>query len=209
MSGKDCGHHKDKKKERLRRIFAGTLIFLFIVLLIILIIWAVLRPTKPRFVLLDATVFAFNVSAPNLLTSTFQVTVRSTNPNDHIGVYYDRLLIYASFSDQQITLPTSIPPTYQDTNGVSIWSPFVTGVSVPIAPFIGETLKQDQTAGNLPIRFKMDGRVRWKVGAITTGTYRIHVNCLAYIAIGNPSAGIVVSNNVVKYQLYQGCSVSV
>ncbi|KAL8140994.1 hypothetical protein V2J09_007015 [Rumex salicifolius] len=187
MSIKDCGHHDHKKKLR-KRILIGILIFLVLILLTVLIIWAALKPDKPRFILQDATVYAFNLSSPNLLTSTFQVTVQSRNPNSHIGVYYERLV---------------------DTEGKNIWSPFVMGVSVPIAPFTGEALNQDQTTGRLLMNFKMDGRVRWKVGTYVSGNYHLHVDCPAVIAVGNPNAGIVVGRDAVKYQLIQSCTVSV
>ncbi|GAB4833264.1 hypothetical protein Ancab_031511 [Ancistrocladus abbreviatus] len=199
MSVKDCGHHHcDKRRKWIRRIFAGTLIFLFIVLLAILIIWAILQPTKPRFLLQDATVFAFNLSVPNVLTSVFQVTVQSRNPNDHIGIYYDKLNIYAVYRDQQITLPTDIPPAYEDTQQLNIWSPFIYGNNVPIAPFICVQLGQDRANGDVLLIIKMDGQVRWKVGAFVSGSYRIHVSCPALINFGNANTGAVVANNGIK-----------
>lgn len=209
MSIKDCGHHKDHKKERLRRIFAGVLIFLFVVLLVILIIWAVLRPAKPKLILQDATVYGFNLTGSTLLTSVFQVTVQSRNPNDKIGIYYDRLVTYATYNDQQITLPTGIPPTYQDTKGMNIWSPYLQGQKVPIAPYIGMQIEQARSMGTVQLVIKMDGRVRFRVGSFVSGSYRIHVNCPAIIPFGNDNAGVMVGNNAIKYQLIQNCDVSV
>uniref|UniRef100_A0A803MXX1 Late embryogenesis abundant protein LEA-2 subgroup domain-containing protein n=1 Tax=Chenopodium quinoa TaxID=63459 RepID=A0A803MXX1_CHEQI len=209
MSIKDCGHHKDKKKILLKRIFAGVLIFLFIVLLIVLIIWAVLKPSKPSFILQDATLYNFNLTSPAQLTSIFQVTVQSKNPNDKIGIYYDRLISYTTYHDQQITLPTSIPSTYQDTRGMNIWSPFLQGQSVPIAPYIGAQINNELQMGSVHLIIKLDGKVRFRVGSFVSGSYRIHVNCPAYIPMNNPGAGIMVGRNAIKYQLIQGCSVSV
>ncbi|GMH09992.1 hypothetical protein Nepgr_011833 [Nepenthes gracilis] len=209
MSEKECGHHADKRRKIIRRIFAGLLIFLFLVLLAVLIIWAVLQPKKPSFTLEDATLFTFNLSAPNILTSVFQITVKSHNPNDHIGVYYDNLDAYAVYRYQQITLPTSIPPTYQDTDQFNIWSPFLYGYNVPISPDIGASLNTDRGNGNVQLSIRMDGRVRWKVGVFVTGSYRIHVYCLAFITFGSASTGVMVGNDAVKYQMNWGCSVSV
>ncbi|KNA06098.1 hypothetical protein SOVF_184230 [Spinacia oleracea] len=209
MSVKDCGHHKDKKKILLKRIAAGILTFIFIVLLVILIIWAVLKPSKPSFVLQDATLYNFNLTSPAQLTSVFQVTVQSRNPNDKVGIYYDRMLTYATYHDQQISLPTSIPSTYQDTNGMNIWSPFLQGQSVPIAPYIGAQINNELQMGSVKLVIKMDGRVRFRVGSFVSGSYRIHVNCPAYIPIGNPNIGTMVGRNAIKYQIVQGCGVSV
>ncbi|GAV57325.1 LEA_2 domain-containing protein [Cephalotus follicularis] len=213
MSAKDCEHHGQTRRKIFRRIFAGILIFLLVILITILIVWAILRPSKPNFILQDATLYALNLSSPNTLTSTFQVTFSSRNPNDNIGIYYDKLNVYANYRNQQITYRTAIPPTYQGHNEVNIWSPLIYGVSVPVAPYNAVALGQDEGSGAILLTIKMDGRVRWKVGTFTTGGYHIFVTCPAFIQFGNGASGngngIVVGENVVKYQLLVSCSVSV
>ncbi|OIT00751.1 PREDICTED: NDR1/HIN1-like protein 12 [Nicotiana attenuata] len=211
MSEKKCSHHKDKKKKIVRRICAAILIFLFLVLLTILIVWAVLQPKKPRFILQDTTIFTFNVSAPNIFSTSIQATVYARNPNRNIGIYYDKMDIYATYHNQQITYYTQIPPVYQGHKDVNIWSPFVFGNNVPIAPYNGPGLTEDQQNGGVWLDFKMNGRVKWKVGSVTTGHYHLHVTCSAYVPFGDHPAngGIVVGNNAVKYQLSRSCDVSV
>ncbi|GAB2300750.1 hypothetical protein Dimus_034787 [Dionaea muscipula] len=209
MSEKDCDHHRRRKHRWLRRFFIPFLVVVFLVLLAVLITWAVLQPKKPRFTLQDATVFSLNLTAPNVLSSILQVTVDSHNPNHRIGVYYDRLDVYIVYRDQQITYHTSIPTAFQDTHSTNIWSPFLYGQSVPIAPITGARLTVDESRGTVPLDVKLDGRVKWRVGVFTSGTYRIHVDCPALIKYGNPAAGIAVPNNGVKYQLGFACRVSV
>ncbi|KAE8723096.1 phosphoribosylamine--glycine ligase [Hibiscus syriacus] len=206
---KDCGNHGKGRRRLIRSIIACLLVFLLIVLITILIIWAVLRPTKPRFLLQDTTVYGFNASTSNFLTSNFQVTVSSRNPNDRIGIYYDRLVIYATYRNQQITLRTSLPPTNQGHNEVSVWSPFVYGNMVPIAPDFSAALKYEQAAGSVYVVIKIDGRVRWKVGTFVSGRYHLNVRCPARITFGRKSKGVSVGENAVKYQLVTRCSVTV
>ncbi|XP_019187516.1 PREDICTED: NDR1/HIN1-like protein 12 [Ipomoea nil] len=209
MSTKECTHHKERKKKRTRQCCAGLLIFLFLVLLTILIIWAVLQPKKPTFLLQDATIFNFNVSAPNILSATIQITVTSRNPNDKIGIYYDRLGTFATFRGQQITYSTAIPPVYQGHKDRNVWSPFVYGNDVPIAPFFGPMLSAAQADGGVWLIFRLDGRIRWKVGTLVTSRYHIHVTCPAYIPFGDtPRPGGIVVGNAVKYQLVSSCDVS-
>ncbi|CAH2049131.1 unnamed protein product [Thlaspi arvense] len=206
---KKCCHHENKWRKRLKRICAGLVIFNFILLVTILLIWAILQPKKPRFILQDVTVSAFNVTSPNLLTSTFQVTIYSRNPNDNIGIYYDKIDVYATYQSQQITYFTQIPPTYQGHKDANVWSPFLSGDNVPVAPYNGIALSQDQADGTVILFIKLNARVRWKVGTtLTTGKYGLHVKCPAYITFGNQNTGIVVGN-AVKYQLSSSCSVSV
>ncbi|MBA0551333.1 hypothetical protein Golob_022222, partial [Gossypium lobatum] len=208
MSVKECPNHGKCRRKIFRRIIAGILIFILIVLITILLIWAILRPSKPRFILQDTTVYAFNASTPNLLTSNFQVTLSSRNPNDRIGIYYDRLDVYATYQNQQITLRTAIPPTYQGHKEVNVWSPFVNGNSVPIAPEYSASLGSDQSAGSVFLMIKIDGRVRWKVGTFISGRYHLYVRCPAFITFGSKSNGVLVGENAIKYQLVTRCSVS-
>lgn len=96
--GDDCC---DCCQERTRWLLIVAWIvggILFLVGLTILIVWLVLRPTKPTFYLRDATLFQFNLSlSDNLLATVAQATVASYNSNGRIGVYYDRLDVFATY----------------------------------------------------------------------------------------------------------------
>lgn len=210
MSEKDCGHHDDEKKKLYRSLFAFLLAFVILVLFVILLIWLILRPTKPHFILEDATVYNFNISTPtNLLTSNFQISLSSRNPNNRIGILYDRLDVYATYRSQQITLPTLLPASYQGHKDVSVWSPFLSGNNVPVAPYIGDSLTQDQMAGTVLINIKVYGRVRWKVGTFVSGKYHLNVNCPAYITFGGKSNNGFGVGAGIKYELVQNCNVDV
>ncbi|KAL8505176.1 hypothetical protein ACS0TY_016404 [Phlomoides rotata] len=209
MSEKKCDHHESSRRERARRCAAGLLIFIFVFLLIILITWSILQPKKPRFTLQDATIFNLNISAPNVISSTVQVTVNSRNPNSKIGIYYDKMDVYATYHNQQITYYSVIPPVYQGHKDVNVWSPFIYGNNVPVAPYNGIALSQDKSDGAINLIIRINGRVRWKVGSFISGRYHLHVTCSAYIPIGNSRNTGIVVGNAVKYQLSQSCSVNV
>ncbi|URE19917.1 hypothetical protein MUK42_10884 [Musa troglodytarum] len=122
---KGCSHHHghcDRKKLYLR-IFFVALFFIVLVLLAVFIIWLVLRPSKPGFYLQDASIAQFNFTAgTNLLTAIMQVTVSSHNPNDRIGIYYDKLDAFAVYQEQRITASTELPTGYQGHNDVVVWT---------------------------------------------------------------------------------------
>ncbi|KAF9597422.1 hypothetical protein IFM89_018868 [Coptis chinensis] len=213
MSAKDCGNHgKSRRKRLFRFLFSFFLAFIIAVLFVILLVWLILRPSKPRFTLQDATVYQFNVSQNNYLSSNLQVTIASKNPNDRIGVYYDKLDVYASYRGEQITIPNSLPPTYQGHNDLNVWSPYITGQNIPIAPYFGLMLAQDQTAGMILLNIKVNGRVRWKVGTWTSGKYHLFVNCPAYIqfGIGGKNSGSGIGSGYGnKFSLDRDCSTDV
>lgn len=205
MSKEYCESHK--KIKLYRPIFFAFLAFIAIVLLTVFIIWLVLRPTHPRFVLQDAVIYQFNATAASFLTTALRVTLLSRNPNDGIGVYYDRLDVYGAYRNQQITLPAGILPSYQGHKEITVWSPVLTGADVPISQSVAWAVEQDQIAGNLVLNIRADGQVRFKVGTWVSSHYRINVNCAAYFQFGVVAG--VLHGGEVKLQEAVGCAVDV
>ncbi|XP_010554841.1 PREDICTED: NDR1/HIN1-like protein 12 [Tarenaya hassleriana] len=205
----DCGNHGCLRNIKAKPVCICSgivVVVLIVVVFLIHIPW--LWPTRPRFILQDVTVFVFNLSSPHLLTTTFQITISARNPNPKTGIYYDYLHVYASYMDQQITFPTTIPPTYQEHKEHNVWSPFVYGTSVSIAPLNGAALSCEQNGGLVALMICADGRVRWKFWIVSRRSH-LSIRCPAYINPWNQAAGTIVGENAVKYTLATKCSVSV
>ncbi|KAH0470804.1 hypothetical protein IEQ34_000527 [Dendrobium chrysotoxum] len=206
---KDCGNHKSYYRHKLYgRIFACFLSLVILVLFIILVVWLVLRPTKPKFLIQDTSVYQFSLSSnTNLLSSNLQVTISSRNPNDRIGIYYDRLDVFAEYKNQQITAATELPTGYQGHHDVNIWSPFLSGVAVSVSPYLVDSIGQDENAGLILIYIKISGRLRWKVGTWISGHYNIAVSCPAFLTVGNDKGND--GSPVFRFQQMSPCSVDV
>uniref|UniRef100_A0A0A0LVW5 Late embryogenesis abundant protein LEA-2 subgroup domain-containing protein n=1 Tax=Cucumis sativus TaxID=3659 RepID=A0A0A0LVW5_CUCSA len=213
MTVKDCDHHHHHDCER-RRLYRRIACVIFTVVLliglVIFLIWAILRPSKPRLILQDVTLLGLNVSSvpPAAISTTMQITISSHNPNNRIGVYYQVMDVYAAYRGQQVTLPTLLPPTYQGHNDVTVWSPFLYGEAVPVAPEFAEALNEDNNVGAMLFNIKVNGQVRWKVGSWISGRYRLNANCPAYIKFGDPKNGIAFGP-AMKFQFVQGCYVDI
>ncbi|XP_074577290.1 NDR1/HIN1-like protein 1 [Curcuma longa] len=187
MSDKrDCGHNDGECERRriYRRIIAVILVLIALILLVVLIVWLVLRPSRPRFYLQDASLVQLNLTADAaILTSVLQVTLSSRNPNDRIGIYYNRLVAYARYHSQQITASTMLPAVYLTPHEKVVWSPYLFGAAVPLDPNLAAALYQDQQAGYVLLSVRVDGRLRWKVGTWISGRYHLHVNCPALLVL--------------------------
>ncbi|GMJ10670.1 hypothetical protein like AT3G44220 [Hibiscus trionum] len=207
MSSKDCGRHDDNLRLA-KCVSLAILGFVMVLAIVIFLVWAILHPTKPRFILQDVTIYAFNLTPPNYLTSNMQITLASRNPNDRIGIYYQKLDVLASYRNQQITLPTLIPRTYQGHKDVTVWSPFLYGNVVPVAPFLEVGLNQDMNAGMVLLNVKVFGQLKWKVGTWISGRYQMNVNCPAYISFSDRTMAVQVGL-AMKYQLVQSCNVDI
>jgi hypothetical protein len=208
MSAKDCGHHDHYcRAKRYRLIFFAIAGLIILVLLAVFLVWLILRPTKPRFILQDATIYVFNVSEtqPFTLTTNMQITVSSKNRMERVGIYYQKLDIYATYRSQQVTPPTSLPTNYQGHREIAVWSPFLCGESVPVAPGLMLALHQDQNVGAVLLNIKIDGNVKWKVGTWFSGKYHLNVNCPAYIKFGERNNGGIVVGPVMKFESAVHC----
>ncbi|KAE8808111.1 protein YLS9-like [Hordeum vulgare] len=208
-------HHRHE--HHLRRCcggFAACLLALVVVVAFIaLVVYLALRPTKPSFYLQDLQLRSINLGDPSL-SATAQVTLASRNPNDRVGIFYRRLDVFVTYRDEPVTVPVSLPPMYQGHRDVTIWSPVLSGESVPVAGYVAEAMKQDIAAGYVSLLVKIDGRVKWKVGSWVSGSYHLFVSCPAMLAAGpggmplggglNGTGGAVAS---LKFTQPTGCTV--
>ncbi|KAL6856980.1 hypothetical protein ACP4OV_018362 [Aristida adscensionis] len=214
MAIKHCDQHKDCERQRLqRRCCAAVVAFALIALLVVLIVWLVLRPSKPRFYLNDVTVVCLNVSGSGYLAVTLQATVAARNPNERVGIYYDRADMFAEYRGARVTVPTALPAAYQGHLDASVWSPFLSAAGVPLPPYLAAALAQDETAGYLLVTVRVDGWIRWKAGAIITGPYHLRVRCPALLTV-NGGQGSYGSNaggggGYFKFQRAAACVVDV
>ena len=172
-------------KFRYKKLFYFLSAFVFPFLSFILLIWLILRPSKPDFSLKETNVYQLNLSSgSHLLNSSIQLSLFAKNPNKKVGIYYDELQVYAAYKGQQITTYTSLPPFYQDHEDSNLLSASLVGTGLPVAQSFGYEVGRDQTAGRLVLNLKVIGKLRWKVGTWVSGKYRFNVNCVAIMAFG-------------------------
>ncbi|KAJ7965244.1 Late embryogenesis abundant protein [Quillaja saponaria] len=183
-SPKHCakqGLNIDRHYKKLFFVFSS---FFTTILSLILLIWLIIRPSKPQFSLNQVDIYQLNLSGPHLLNSSIQLTLLSKNPNQKVGIYYDELQVYAAYKGQQITADTTLPPFYQGHEESNLLTAYLIGSGLPVAPSFGYDIGGDQTAGRLLLNLKTNGRLRWKVGTWVSGRYRFNVNCIAVMAFG-------------------------
>ncbi|KAK4268941.1 hypothetical protein QN277_022165 [Acacia crassicarpa] len=160
-----------------RGLCACITIVLLLVGLLILVLWLVYRPTKPHFGVISAAVYGLNATAPPLMTTSMQFTIVITNPNRRVAIYFDTLDAYVSYRSHPITTPVALPALYMEEHSSVSVSPMIGGSPVPVSPDVSNGLAMDEAYGVLGVSVIMQGRLRWKAGAIRTGHYGIFVKC--------------------------------
>ena len=216
---KDCGGHKgcECEKEKVPRRLCWALVALVLLtLFIVLVVWLALRPHKPRFYLQDLSVLCLNVTPPAsaYLFTTMQATVAARNDNGRVGVYYDKVDVYAQYKDVAITVPTRLPVEYQGHYDQSVWSPFLQSLDhVVLPPNLAVALAPDETAGYVLVDIRLAGWVRWKGGTSSSGHYHLRVNCPALLTVndGKGSYGVNYGggDGYFRFQQAAACAVDV
>jgi hypothetical protein len=125
-----------------------------------------------------------------------KVTIASRNPNDRVGVYYKTLHAFTTYRDEPVTVPVSMPAIYQGHKDVSVWSPVMSGDSIPVSAYVADAMRQDIAAGYVLLHVKVDGRVKWKVGSWVSGGYHLFVNCPALLATSGSAVGGAFAQSV-------------
>ncbi|CAA6666762.1 unnamed protein product [Spirodela intermedia] len=166
-SPKHCAERGLKGKRLGRRLLCVLSSSFSTVLSLFLLIWFILRPTKPQFYVKDAGVYQLSLP-PRLLNSTVEFTLVSRNPNERVGVYYDSLRAYATYKGQRSPPTPRSRPSTRATRTPTFSPPPSPAPACPSPP--------------LRLRARpLEGRVRWKVGTWVSGEYRIMVDCIAIV----------------------------
>ncbi|MCL7030757.1 hypothetical protein MKW94_001281 [Papaver nudicaule] len=207
----DSPKHCAKKGFKVTKFINRKILYVFstffsTIISLIFLIWLTLHPSKPEFLLRQADIYQLNLSGPHLLNSSIQITLVSKNPNTKVGIFYDQLQVCASYKGQQITIGENLPPFYQGHEDSNILSASLMGVGIPVSPSFGYEVSRDQTVGELVLSLKINGRLRWKVGAWVSSRYRFNVNCVTVMAFGPIN---VVGSGPVSAKQGSQCSTTV
>jgi hypothetical protein len=144
-----------------------------------LIIWLVLRPIHtPTYDLSDVTISTFSYTpTPNpTLDAAANFTIVSYNGNGKIGIKYNSIGVDTSYQGQVFSQQT-IPGFYHGhrTNATITGHFTTTGFSMD--PAKGALLQTDIGNQNVPLLIRVNLKAQLKVGALTTPTFNVHVNC--------------------------------
>ncbi|GLJ55497.1 hypothetical protein SUGI_1191690 [Cryptomeria japonica] len=125
-----------------------------------LVIWLVVRPTKPKF-------YVDDVNFSNNSTIALNMTVR--NGNRRMGIYYDTIYAFAiPFSAEQSIAATGLHEFYQGHKNTTILRPV----------FLSAASSSSSNTGDVvDMEVKLRSRVRFKVGGFKSRHYKLKVKC--------------------------------
>jgi len=158
------------------------IIFILIALLGIAtgIFYLVFRPKAPNYTIENITIRGINITSPSSTTGIspeFDVTVKADNPNDKIGISYEKDSSAEIFYKDTRLCNGILPSFYQPSNNVTMFKTMLKGNGVKMSSEDQRTLVKAQTKQEVPLMVKLRAPVKIKVGSVKTWKITVKVDC--------------------------------
>lgn len=120
------------------------------------------------------SISGFNASSSTpWVLPEFDVTVLAKNPNNKIGIYYEKGSSVDIYHLDVNLCKGHLPVFYQPSNNVTELNTALKGSRIAV----DETLLDEQKQGKIPFKLKSKAPVRIKVGPVTSWMITVKVSC--------------------------------
>ncbi|KAK8596444.1 hypothetical protein V6N13_001069 [Hibiscus sabdariffa] len=141
------------------------------------VIYFVFKPEAPNYSVDNVAIKGFNLTSSSPLSPEFDVTVRAHNPNDKIGIYYEKGSSVKIYYEDVNLCNGALPAFYQPTNNVTLFRTALKGSPIELTTAALGALSNDQKKGRVPFTLQLRAPVKIKVGSITTWEITAKVTC--------------------------------
>nr|XP_024391469.1 NDR1/HIN1-like protein 3 [Physcomitrium patens]PNR43333.1 hypothetical protein PHYPA_015713 [Physcomitrium patens] len=144
-----------------------------------LILWLVLRPIHtPKYDVEDFRVGAFVYNpTPRSLDSQVSFIIKADNPNGKIGIKYESVDIDTQYQSQFLGTTPVAAGYYHGHRNITRFPVTIATKGLILDPTTGATLQGHIATGDIPLLLHVRARFNLKIGAITTPSYTVKVNC--------------------------------
>ncbi|KAI4305836.1 hypothetical protein L6164_029178 [Bauhinia variegata] len=158
----------------------------FIVILIVLlgitagVLYLVFRPEAPDYTVNRIAVKGMNLTSAlssGAISPEFDVAVRANNPNDKIGIYYEKDSSVEIYYNDVRLCNGALPAFYQPSNNVTVFEMALKGSSIELRSTDSRALVDAQNKGKVPLNLKIRAPVKIEVGSVKTWRITVKVDC--------------------------------
>ena len=162
----------------------GILTFLLVLIAVTAaIFYLVVKPEAPNYTVDSIAISGFNTSTSSSSSSSltvspeFDVAVRADNPNDKIGIDYQKDSSVEIYYTDVSLCNGVLPEFYQPSNNVTVFKTALKGSGVVLSSSVKNSLVAAQSQGRVPLLLKVRAPVKIKVGSVKTWTITVKVDC--------------------------------
>lgn len=141
------------------------------------VLYLVFRPEAPDYTVDDLGIRGVNLTSSSPISPRIDVTVRAQNPNDKIGIYYEKGSSVNVFYNGVNLCNGVLPAFYQPSNNLTVFKTALRGSDIVLSNGVHSALVTEQRNGRVPLRLNMEAPVKIKIGAVKTWTLKFKVKC--------------------------------
>ncbi|XP_059428289.1 NDR1/HIN1-like protein 10 [Corylus avellana] len=150
--------------------------------LAVLVFWLIFHPSRVKFHVTDASLitqfnFTTTTTNNNMLYYNLYLNVTIRNPNEKIGIYYDRIEANAFYVGQRFSTE-ALAPFYQGHKNTTVLSPAFKGQQLVL---LGSNelsvLDSEKSLGVFDIHVKFYLWIRFRLGNVNTCRIKPNINC--------------------------------
>ncbi|XP_010493233.1 PREDICTED: uncharacterized protein LOC104770498 [Camelina sativa] len=190
-----------------RRCFCYSLAALLILLLLAAIaggvLYLVYRPQKPQYSVSGVSVTGLNLTTSSPISPVIGVKLRAHNENGKLGLIYVLGNEAKVFYDGMELGNGKFTAFKQPADNVTVITTVLKGLSLQLTKASRKGLTESQKKGQVPFGVKIKAPVKFKVGAVTTWTMTVTVDCKVIVDKLTASATVITENcdTVVNYMM--------
>ncbi|KAJ6765676.1 LATE EMBRYOGENESIS ABUNDANT (LEA) HYDROXYPROLINE-RICH GLYCOPROTEIN FAMILY [Salix purpurea] len=171
--------------------------FVFLIGVAAAVFYFVFRPESPDYSVERLSISGFNLTSSRWVSPEFDVTVRSNNPNDKIGIYYKKGSSVDVYYDSVKMATGSLPTFYQGTNNVTVFVTPLKGSAVELTSRDRTAMIGEASKGRVPFKLALRAPVKIKVGPVETWEITVKVDC--DITVDNLTAAAEIGSKKCDY----------
>lgn len=169
-----------KKRNCCCKFMCCTILLLLLVLAIIGttagVLYLLFQPKLPKYSVDQLKISDLRLNSDTSLDAQFDVKITANNPNEKIGIYYEKQSHISVWYLTTRLCQGSLPVFYQGHQNTTKLNVGLTGHTQYGSTLMG-TLQEQQETGRIPLELKVDVPVRIKLGKWKVRKVRIMGRC--------------------------------
>ncbi|KAL5757485.1 hypothetical protein ACOSP7_020096 [Xanthoceras sorbifolium] len=158
-----------------------TITVLLIVLLVAaagVVLYFIYRPHRPTFSVSSLKVATLNLTSSSTLVAAINLNVTAKNPNKKVVYYYDPIAVSVTTDDDIAVGDDSFPAFTHRTKNTTLLKFAIKSSGGALDDASASKLRSDLRSRNgVPLKIKLETKVKAKMGALKTPKIRIRVTC--------------------------------
>ncbi|GAA0148750.1 hypothetical protein LIER_08105 [Lithospermum erythrorhizon] len=180
-------------------------ISLLILLLIIIaaiagILFLVFKPKLPDYSVNNLRISELRLNLDLSLYARFNVKITAENPNEKIGIYYEKGSQISVWYKSTNLCHGPLPKFYQGHQNKTVMDVALTGQS-QYGRTLMTALQEEQQTGRIPLDLKINVPVRIKLGALKLPKVRVLGDCMVVVDSLSTDNVISIKSSTCKFRL--------